>query len=166
VHDACFTAVLGGCPVPTHCALKTREIEPVDAKLPEIAPIANEDETAFIFHTSGSTSGSPKLVPCSYRWLNSVVQKSNFISRPRNADRQDVTVFMYVPCFFCIGYSLNHLLQWKHEPHWPDIQCVFDYFDCRLRMLTASFYSVHWNPSTWLMCYPTNQTGLLLRGAN
>jgi len=96
IYDACFESVLSECSIPTYQALKTRNIEAVNEELERIAPIQNENDVAFIFHTSGSTSGSPKLVPCSYRWMNTVVQKSNFISRPRNPSRQDVTVFMYV----------------------------------------------------------------------
>ncbi|KAG2005545.1 hypothetical protein CC2G_001941 [Coprinopsis cinerea AmutBmut pab1-1] len=102
IHDACFASVLESCPLPIHCSRTSSDIEQVDEELDEIAPVQNEEDTAFIFHTSGSTSGSPKLVPCSYRWFNSVVEKSNYISRPRNADRQDVTVF--------IG-SMSHIAQ-------------------------------------------------------
>ncbi|KAJ2931928.1 hypothetical protein H1R20_g5158, partial [Candolleomyces eurysporus] len=102
VYDACFESVLSNCTLPVYQALQTSEIASVDEELERIAPIANENEVAFIFHTSGSTSGSPKLVPCSYRWLNTVVQKSNYISRPRNPGRQDVTVF--------IG-SMSHIAQ-------------------------------------------------------
>lgn len=99
VYDSCFESVLSSCTIPAYQALKTRHIESVDEELGEIGPAQNENDAAFIFHTSGSTSGSPKLVPCSYRWMNTVVQKSNFISRPRNPDHQDVTVFMYVFIF-------------------------------------------------------------------
>ncbi|RXW22056.1 hypothetical protein EST38_g3794 [Candolleomyces aberdarensis] len=102
VYDACFESVLSNCTLPVYQALQTSEIASVDEELERIVPIANENEVAFIFHTSGSTSGSPKLVPCSYRWLNTVVQKSNYISRPRNPGRQDVTVF--------IG-SMSHIAQ-------------------------------------------------------
>ena len=122
IFDSCFESVLAGCSIPAYPALKSRNIESVDESLEEIGPIQNENEPAFIFHTSGSTSGSPKLVPCSYRWLNTVVQKSNWISRPRNPDRQDVTVFMYVLHLSYLWSSLNHILQWKHEPHRPNIQ--------------------------------------------
>ncbi|TFK18941.1 acetyl-CoA synthetase-like protein [Coprinopsis marcescibilis] len=102
IHDSCFTSVLQDCDIPRHCALTTADIPDVNETLHEITPVQNEDDIAFIFHTSGSTSGSPKLVPCSYKWFNSVVEKSHHISKPRNADRQDVTVF--------IG-SMSHIAQ-------------------------------------------------------
>jgi acyl-coenzyme A synthetase/AMP-(fatty) acid ligase len=122
VYDACFESVLSDCSLPVYQALRTSEIASVDEELEPIVPITNENEAAFIFHTSGSTSGSPKLVPCSYRWLNTVVQKSNYISRPRNPGRQDVTVFMYVLTLAYLWSSLKRILQWKHEPHRTDIQ--------------------------------------------
>ena len=40
------------------------------------------DDIIFIFHTSGSTSGSPKLVPCTRTWSNAAVRKMHLITRP------------------------------------------------------------------------------------
>ncbi|KAF9071134.1 hypothetical protein BDP27DRAFT_554211 [Rhodocollybia butyracea] len=51
-------------------------------------------ECAFIFHTSGSTSGSPKLVPCNYRWLDAAARKASQLCVPINPDRQDVSTWM------------------------------------------------------------------------
>ncbi|KAH9082129.1 acetyl-CoA synthetase-like protein [Lactarius deliciosus] len=72
------------------------------------------DDIVFIFHTSGSTSGIPKLVPCSLSWLDSAVTKSYQISKPsgRNERNQDVTVWMGSMChiaqtFMFLG-SLQH----------------------------------------------------------
>ncbi|KAF8271441.1 acetyl-CoA synthetase-like protein [Lactarius quietus] len=50
---------------------------------------------------SGSTSGMPKLVPCSLSWLDSAVTKSHQISKPsgRNERTQDVTVWMGMSAF-------------------------------------------------------------------
>lgn len=93
IYDHTFESILDNCPVPKHCALQTERIEDVQASLPGIWD-HDENDTVFIFHTSGSTSGSPKLVPMSYRWLNSVVVKSHHISKPQIPDRQDVTVSM------------------------------------------------------------------------
>lgn len=95
IYDISFDKILGDCCVPSHLALYTEDIEDVEEALPGFSEI-NGDATAFIFHTSGSTSGSPKLVPCSYRWLDIMIQKSHFICQPQNLARQDVTVFMSV----------------------------------------------------------------------
>lgn len=93
VYDHSFDSILTDCPVPRFCALRTSQVENISAPLPNIYDI-QENDLAFIFHTSGSTSGSPKLVPMTYRWMNSVVIKSRHISQPKWLDRQDVTVCM------------------------------------------------------------------------
>jgi len=93
IYDPSFESILNDCPIPSYCAFQSEQIEFVQENLPSIWDI-HEDDIAFYFHTSGSTSGSPKLVPMSYRWLNSVVVKSGYISAPQNPGRQDVTVSM------------------------------------------------------------------------
>jgi acyl-CoA synthetase (AMP-forming)/AMP-acid ligase II len=93
IHDSSFKSVLGDCHLPRYCVLDSTFVEDVPETLPSIWDFREED-LAFIFHTSGSTSGSPKLVPLSYRWLNSAVVKSCHISMPENSSRQDVSVWM------------------------------------------------------------------------
>jgi len=93
IYDPSFESILNDCPVPSYRAFQSERIELVQESLPSVWDI-HEDDIAFYFHTSGSTSGSPKLVPMSYRWLDSVVVKSRHISMPQNPDRQDVTVCM------------------------------------------------------------------------
>ncbi len=94
--DPSFETLLKCCPVPTHRAPTTiYDIDSHDAPLPSL-PTLREGDTVFIFHTSGSTSGTPKLVPCSSSWLDSAVTKSHQISKPsgRTERNQDVTVWM------------------------------------------------------------------------
>ena len=94
--DPSFETLLKCCPVPTHRAPTTiYDIDSHDAPLPSL-PTLREGDTVFIFHTSGSTSGTPKLVPCSSSWLDSAVTKSYQISKPsgRTERNQDVTVWM------------------------------------------------------------------------
>ena len=96
IYDASFEPLLKDFPLPVHRALtseRLEQLEPTPVSLPDISE-SQDDDIAFIFHTSGSTSGSPKLVPMSYRWLSTVVMKSHYISKPRNPHRQDVTVCM------------------------------------------------------------------------
>ncbi|RDB29199.1 Acetyl-coenzyme A synthetase 2 [Hypsizygus marmoreus] len=110
IHDSTFASELKDCPLPTFFA---RSVAKSDAEEPlPVLPDINEEDIAFVFHTSGSTSGSPKLVPCSYRWLNSAVSKSYQASLPQSLERQDVTVWMGSMChigqtFMLIG-SLQH----------------------------------------------------------
>lgn len=92
IHDSTFASELNNCPLPTHLATSPEAID-VTEPLPELPEFTDQD-IAFVFHTSGSTSGSPKLVPCSHRWVDSAVSKSYQASRPQNSDRQDVTVWM------------------------------------------------------------------------
>lgn len=63
--------------------------------LPELSATKDYD-IAFILHTSGSISGSPKLVPCSYRWVDGVVDKLYQFSAPKlqNSQRQVVSAMM------------------------------------------------------------------------
>ena len=96
IYDASFESLLKDFPLPVYGALtseRLERLEPTAVSLPDISE-SQDDDVAFIFHTSGSTSGSPKLVPMSYRWLSTVVMKSHFISKPRDPQRQDVTVCM------------------------------------------------------------------------
>ena len=96
IYDASFESLLKDFPLPIYGALtsdRLEQLEPTAALLPDISE-SQDDDIAFIFHTSGSTSGSPKLVPMSYRWLSTVVTKSHYISKPRDPHRQDVTVCM------------------------------------------------------------------------
>lgn len=94
IYDASFQSILDTqCPVPSHLAGHVTE---ADGPLPPLPPMPSVslDDPAFVFHTSGSTSGSPKLVPCSYRWLQSAIIKSAQIMKPRNPHRRDVTTWM------------------------------------------------------------------------
>jgi acyl-CoA synthetase (AMP-forming)/AMP-acid ligase II len=94
--DPSFENILKECPLPIHrAATSLYDIDSQEWPLPSF-PTLGEDDIVFIFHTSGSTSGSPKLVPCSLSWLNSAVIKSHQISKPNHQSKrdQDVTVWM------------------------------------------------------------------------
>lgn len=95
IYDQSFDAIVSDSPVPRHAAI---EVQPEDVEgetLPSLAESGLQpDSCIVIFHTSGSTSGSPKLVPCSLRWVNSMVAKSAKVAIPKNTARQDVSVWM------------------------------------------------------------------------
>ncbi|KAJ7783906.1 hypothetical protein DFH07DRAFT_997347 [Mycena maculata] len=93
VHESAFTSVLQESPFPTHLAVDAENIDVTEYPLPKV-PCPQPDDIAFFFHTSGSSGGSPKLIPCSYRWLDATVMKSHQVSAPQNPERQDVTVWM------------------------------------------------------------------------
>lgn len=94
IYDASFESIMKDFPLPIYCAITSERLESsTSVSLPDISE-SQDDDIAFIFHTSGSTSGSPKLVPMNYRWLSTVVTKSRHISKPGDPHRQDVTVCM------------------------------------------------------------------------
>lgn len=94
VHDVSFASALGNSPVPIHAAIGIDCVDAMSEPLPAMPVVQNGEQTVFILHTSGSTSGSPKLVPCSASWLDAMVQKSYQVSRPRDATKQDVCTWM------------------------------------------------------------------------
>jgi len=73
--------------------------------LPISAP-SEPDVTAFIFHTSGSTSGSPKLVPCSYRWLDFCILKAEQVGKPVGVSQHDVANWMGSMCHIAQTFML------------------------------------------------------------
>jgi len=68
--------------------------------------VVSETDIAFIFHTSGSTDGSPKLIPCSYKWLDTIVSKAEHVSRPKSSEQQDVTVWIGSMCHIAQNFML------------------------------------------------------------
>ena len=94
IYDAAFESILSNSPVPTLAAISEQQVDYEGEALPMMPQVSAED-IAFVFHTSGSTSGSPKLVPCSYKWLDATVRTSYQTCQPSEG-RRDVTVWMFV----------------------------------------------------------------------
>lgn len=127
VCEPSFGVDLSECPVPTYPAVHVREQDVVDVTLPPLRTDYPASDLVFIFHTSGSTSGSPKLVPCDRRWVDSVVTKSKQIGRVLSTQGQDVTTAMYetlsndLMAVFVLTFVFSHS-QGKHVPYRPVIQ--------------------------------------------
>ena len=102
-----FGVDLSECPIPTYSAAKVHERDAADVALPPLRTDCSESDLTFIFHTSGSTSGSPKLVPCNRRWLDSIVTKSMQLGQVRSTRGQDVTVAMYGNFLHCLALILD-----------------------------------------------------------
>ncbi|KAJ7482396.1 hypothetical protein B0H11DRAFT_1220041 [Mycena galericulata] len=102
IYEDLFESALQTWPLPIYRAVDVDVA--VGSSHLELRPLpaAQNQEIAFYFHTSGSTSGSPKLVPCSYRWLDSTIRKSHQICAPRQQDRHDIAVW---------GGSMCHIFQ-------------------------------------------------------
>jgi hypothetical protein len=94
VYDGSFAPVLANCPIPTHLAVDVGDVGDMGEPLPEMPTAAHCDQIVLIMHTSGSTSGSPKLIPCSAAWLDAIVNKAYQVGRPRDFAMQDVCVWM------------------------------------------------------------------------
>lgn len=95
IYEPSFESVLGSSPVPIHRALDISEMSSnSSASEPLAMPEVSQDDTAFYFHTSGSTSGIPKLVPVSYRGVDAAVHKLAYAFAPRDLNRQDVCTWM------------------------------------------------------------------------
>ena len=94
VYEPELENILAGCPVPAYRAVDLRSVDVDATALPPMFVPASGSDIAMIFHTSGSTSGRPKLLPCDYKWLDAMVRKSASVSRPLRTIGQDVAVAM------------------------------------------------------------------------
>lgn len=100
IYDLSYVSAAATFTVPVHPAAYTARSDAEDVVLyNHLAPEGSD--IAMVFHTSGSTSGSPKLVRCTYEWLDAIVSKAYYTGIPRDTARQDVTVWMYVVFFPC-----------------------------------------------------------------
>lgn len=112
IYDSSFASAMRDSPLPTHVATDGARITDCSQPLSVLSEPSNGDDLVFIFHTSGSTSGSPKLVPCNYTWLNTIIAKARQVSLPADPRKQDVSTWMGSMChigqtFMLIG-SLQH----------------------------------------------------------
>ena len=94
VFDPAFESIVVNCPIPARLAIDARSLDLSSAFLPPLPIPSSGDETIMIYHTSGSTSGSPKLVPCTAHWVNATVEKAKNLTSPLSPTQKDVTVWM------------------------------------------------------------------------
>ncbi|TFK99733.1 acetyl-CoA synthetase-like protein [Pterulicium gracile] len=98
ICDPSLRPALARCPVPVSTVFDhLRPAADPSSPLPSMYDFSPNDR-AFIFHTSGSTSGSPKLVPCTYRWIDCAISKGMEINKPFSALSQDVSTWMGSMC--------------------------------------------------------------------
>ncbi|KZT75167.1 acetyl-CoA synthetase-like protein [Daedalea quercina L-15889] len=113
IHDPCFSAVLPPGPVPTHVAIDARNTTVPDVPLPQILPCSRSQDPVMIFHTSGSTSGRPKLVPCNHFWWANMMAKAATILRPKRSgcETRDVFSWMGSLCHMAQTFMLVGVIQ-------------------------------------------------------
>ena len=77
VHEPEFASMLDNAPLPLFSGgdsifdKNSEELPSVNAWHPN-----KWDDVLFIYHTSGSTSGIPKLVPCTAKWVDHAIKVS------------------------------------------------------------------------------------------
>lgn len=88
LHEPDNTSLLKDSPVPTFPA-GAIQFDTDTAQLP-VTPWypGNDDDELFIYHTSGSISGIPKLVPVTARWMNYTLDMSTFFEQRSNKKRE------------------------------------------------------------------------------
>ena len=94
IFDPAFESIVTNPSIPAELAVDVRSTDVSEKDLPPLWVPSSGDDIVMIYHTSGSTSGSPKLVPCTADWVNATVEKAARVTRPRRSTRQDVTVWM------------------------------------------------------------------------
>lgn len=113
ICDPSLRPALARCPVPVSTVFDhLRPAADPSSPLPSMYDFSPNDR-AFIFHTSGSTSGSPKLVPCTYRWIDCAISKGMEINKPFSALSQDVSTWMGSMCH--IGQTCCEFYQFHHR---------------------------------------------------
>ena len=94
VYEPSSDVDLSGCFVPAYPAIQIAKQDVADVALPPLRTDCPASDLVFVLHTSGSTSGSPKLVPCNRRWLDNIIIKAKQISQVLSTRDQDVSVAM------------------------------------------------------------------------
>ncbi|KAF8520043.1 hypothetical protein JB92DRAFT_2709649 [Gautieria morchelliformis] len=112
IYEPSFEANLDNSPVPLYEPADLNHVHKISHK-PLLPPqlMMSDDEPVFVFHTSGSTSGSPKLVPFSRRWLDNLVHRAGQVGKPRDSKKQDVTTWLGSICHVGQASTLIAVLQ-------------------------------------------------------
>ncbi|KAH7911934.1 hypothetical protein BJ138DRAFT_1005482 [Hygrophoropsis aurantiaca] len=110
IFDPSFQSIVTEISLPTYSVESIQNMTAQNESLPAIPAVTDGRQIAFVFHTSGSTSGSPKLVPCSYQWLDTTVLKAKIATIPLNK-QQDVSVWMGSMCHIAQSFMFLGALQ-------------------------------------------------------
>ncbi|SPJ74121.1 uncharacterized protein FTOL_03851 [Fusarium torulosum] len=99
IHEPGYADSIENCPFPHLHAGDVISEEDVE-RLPSLVPWqpADSDDVLFIYHTSGSTSGVPKLVPITAKWADYVIGLSGFYEAKANMSR-DRMVSLHIGSF-------------------------------------------------------------------
>ncbi|KAJ4248146.1 hypothetical protein NW762_012916 [Fusarium torreyae] len=78
VYEPSFESILENSPLPSYSKVDflSEQNEWKQLPLPALWESSNEEDVMMIYHTSGSTSGIPKLVPITSEWLDHAIDTS------------------------------------------------------------------------------------------
>ncbi|KAJ7595197.1 hypothetical protein C8J56DRAFT_774849 [Mycena floridula] len=114
VWDSTVVDDIGNCPRPTidiaSIDIEGRETRGKRLYNGNISFEAVKDDVVLMLHTSGSTSGLPKIIPWTNRWISSIFLKYQFLD-PSTSQTPDVTVRIgnYQHAATLMGYLGNSL---------------------------------------------------------
>ena len=86
------SSTFGSLPIPAYASSDLRQAGvPSHCRLPKIQDlVADPNAVAFVLHTAGTSTGTPKLVPYTHRTVDSIVRRAQVIAAPTSSRRQDV----------------------------------------------------------------------------
>ncbi|KAF8212999.1 hypothetical protein K438DRAFT_1534369, partial [Mycena galopus ATCC 62051] len=73
ILDDAFSSLSGTCPVPTFVSLASSDLHIWVQVLDELMA-TDVDDIALIFHSSGTTSGVPKLIRSTHGWIMTYIK--------------------------------------------------------------------------------------------
>ncbi|KAF4337748.1 4-hydroxybenzoate benzoate ligase [Fusarium beomiforme] len=103
IYDPSCEALVTDCPVPVfpiEGALDKNPLE--DTKLTKVTNSLDGDQISVIFHTSGSTSGMPKLVPATVKWMDCLIRKNK--PYPDEGPR---SIYCFIGSHAHVGNTMN-----------------------------------------------------------
>lgn len=87
-----FQDILKDSPFPVFPAGDINSSQDDTSPLPKVWIPASADDTAMVLHSSGSTSGIPKLVPCTAKWMDLNIRKLDELARWSRLGGQQETI--------------------------------------------------------------------------
>ncbi|CEI62071.1 hypothetical protein FVEN_g3104 [Fusarium venenatum] len=101
LHDPICEPLVKGCTVPTFSTGTVLGKQYHDDVQLSTTTSTNGDKVLVIFHTSGSTSGMPKLVPQTVRWMDCLIRKHGHVNN------RPVSVASFMGSHTHLGNTIN-----------------------------------------------------------
>ena len=92
IHEPSFGDRLENSPLPSLPAGDSFVVQSQSLTLPKLWTASNSEDVTMILHTSGSSSGIPKLVPYTAKYLDFAIQKlKSFQSWPLEGQQEVIS---------------------------------------------------------------------------